>query len=291
MGTIESKQPVTELIQRRFSTRTYLNLPIDDQIQRQLVDFIAKTDIGPFGTHSRFTLVASIKGDRKALRGLGTYGFIKSAAGFIIGATVDSGKSLEDFGYLMECIILYATDLDLGTCWLGGSFARSRFAKKISVKRNEIIPAVTAVGYIAPNPRRLDAYIRQEARADQRRPWEWLFFDGEFNKPLKQDSAGKYAVPLEMVRLGPSASNRQPWRIIKSGDNFHFYLRRTPGYRESTSSKLLKIEDLQRVDMGIAMCHFELTASQLGLSGKWEMTDLDISVPDDITEYTVSWIS
>jgi nitroreductase len=287
----EFKHPITVQIQRRFSTRTYLNQAIDAQVQDQLRNFIANAEIGPLGTRCRFKVVAGIKGDRKTLRGLGTYGFIKNAAGFVIGSTTNFGKSLEDFGYLMECIILYATQLDLGTCWLGGSFNRSRFAKKISLLDDEIIPAVTSVGYIAPNPRRLDAYIRQEARSDQRRPWEWMFFDGEFKVPLTQDIAGAYAIPLEMVRLGPSASNRQPWRIIKAGDKYHFYLQRTPGYRESTSSKLLKIEDLQRVDMGIAMCHFELTADQQKLTGNWVVSDPGIPVPDEYTEYTVSWLT
>jgi hypothetical protein len=48
--------------------------------------------------------------------------------------------------------------------------------------------------------------------------------------------------------------------------------------------------DLQRVDMGIAMCHFELTAKELGIVGKWKISDPgSISVPQD-TEYVVSWV-
>ena len=50
-------------------------------------------------------------------------------------------KNLEDFGYTMERIILFATDLGLGTCWLGGSFTKSRFAEKISANGSERVPA------------------------------------------------------------------------------------------------------------------------------------------------------
>lgn len=282
--------PIPELIERRFSTRTYVKQMIEPHKYRLLADYAAVQTIGPLGTRSRFDVIAATEGDSKALRGLGTYGFIKGAAGFIVGATVDQDHALEDFGYLMERIILYATELDLGTCWLGGSFNRSRFAKKISTRPDEIIPAVTSVGYIAPNPRKIDAYIRQEARSDQRRPWDWLFFDGEFGKPLSEVAAGEYAVPLEMVRLGPSASNCQPWRIVKAADAWHFYLQRTPGYRDSTSARLLKTADLQRVDLGIALCHFELTANYLGLPGCWDTTDPGIPIPDDLIEYTASWI-
>jgi hypothetical protein len=91
-----------------------------------------------------------------------------------------------------------------------------------------------------------------------------------------------------MVRLGPSASNRQPWRIIRDGNDWHFYLRRTPGYGERNTS-LLKLADLQRVDMGIAMCHFELTARELGLSGEWKHVKQLIEKPDEQIEYIITW--
>ncbi len=97
--------------------------------------------------------------------------------------------------------------------------------------------------------------------------------------------------PLEMVRLGPSASNKQPWRIVKHDRFWRFYLRRTPGYREDLIKRILDLCDLQRLDMGIAMCHFELTARELGLEGEWVVeTDLDTN-PDELTEYMVSWES
>jgi hypothetical protein len=94
-----------------------------------------------------------------------------------------------------------------------------------------------------------------------------------------------------MVRWAPSASNKQPWRIVKDGNLWHFYLQRTRSYPPSLASKLLKIADLQRVDMGIAMCHFDLTAKELGLIGKWTIQELAIEKPDELTEYTLSWTS
>ena len=167
----------------------------------------------------------------------------------------------------------------------------SSFAKKISSNEDEIIPAVTSVGYIAKKPRRLDAVIRRGARADKRLPWEALFFDGEFDKPLTQKAAGDYARPLEMVRIGPSASNRQPWRILKDENTWHFYLQRSPGYRKRRTVKLFATSDLQRVDMGIAMCHFELTARELGLEGHWEVSSPKNTVKDSTVEYVASWLT
>ncbi|MBU0512521.1 MAG: nitroreductase family protein [Chloroflexi bacterium] len=283
-------KPITAVIQKRFSCRAYLKRPIEDEIQVRLADYLASPQIGPFGSRARFKLVSAIEGDSKVLRGLGTYGFIKDAAGFIVGATRDVEKNLEDFGYLMELIILLATDLGLGTCWLGGTFARSNFAKKISAREDEIIPAVASIGYIAEKKRGVDQKIRNLAGSDRRLPWDKLFFDVEFGTPLSQHAAGDYAVPLEMVRLAPSASNRQPWRIVKDGDTWHFYLRRTPGYRDSKSARLLKLADLQRIDMGIAMSHFELSGQEIGLDGRWKVHEPGINKLDELMEYSLSWV-
>ena len=119
-------KPLTELVQQRFSCRDYLKTPIDAEKQERLAEFIATNQTGPFGSPTRFELVAATEADRKALRGLSTYGYIKNPTGFILGAMGEGEKNLEDFGYAMERIILCATDLGLGTCWLGGSFTKSQ---------------------------------------------------------------------------------------------------------------------------------------------------------------------
>jgi hypothetical protein len=246
---------------------------------------------GPLGSRPRFSLVAATGQDRGALRGLGTYGFIRGASGFILGAVEPAEKDLEDYGYLMERIILFAADLDLGTCWLGGTFTQGSFARKISLTGNEVMPAVASIGYIADPEKARYGFIRQYAGAHNRQVWNKLFFDRQFGVPLAPEDAGQYAIPLEMVRLGPSASNKQPWRIVRDGSAWHFYLGRTPGYREGFFQVLLNLVDLQRMDMGIAMCHFELTAREAGLKGEWVVKEPEIEKPDRLTEYTVSWNS
>jgi len=284
-------QPITDVIQARFSCRSYQKAPIAPPVQASLEAFIGAHPSGPFGTQPRFKLVAATADDRRTLRGLGTYGFIRGAQGFIIGAAGEERGSLEDYGYLMEHIILLATDLGLGSCWLGGSFTRSSFAKKIALQEGEQVPAVTSLGYVLGAPSRVDALIRQSARADRRRPWEQLFFDRAFDIPLSRQAAGDHATPLEMVRLGPSASNKQPWRIVKDGVTWHLYLRRTPRYQERWVMRLLSIADMQRIDMGIAMCHWALTAAEIGLPGRWSFQEPAIETPDETVSYVASWVS
>ena len=284
-------KPVEEIVRQRFSCRNYIESPIREDSRQQLLDFLQAVGTGPFGTSARFELAAANEQDRRALKGLGTYGFIRGATGFIIGAIQRDENNLEDFGFLLEQIILLATDIGLSTCWLGGSFTKSSFARKISARENELVPAVVSVGYRSKKPRRIESLFRSGAGTDRRLPWEQLFFEGRFGTPLEEESAGEYATPLKMVRLAPSASNRQPWRILKEGNRWHFYLQRTPGYRERRLVNLFSVADLQRVDMGIALSHFELMVGDLNLSGKWDVSEPDIAIPGEDTEYTISWLS
>jgi nitroreductase len=286
----EMNQSIQEIIEKRFSCRSYLDEPIHETHLQALKDSLATQQTGTLGTHARFELVAATQNDRQSLKGLGTYGFIKNPTGFIIGAIEQGPKNLEDYGYLLEHAILAATDIGLGTCWLGGSFTKSSFAKKISLRDMETIPAVAATGYIEEKKGR-EGQIRRYLSATRRLPMEQLFFAGTFDSPLSSETTGAYAKPLEMVRWAPSASNKQPWRIVRIDNAWHFYLQRNKGYGKGTLVfNILRLADLQRVDMGIAMCHFELTSRSLGLNGKWVLKDPQIEIPEN-TEYTVSWFN
>lgn len=257
-----------DLVQRRYSCRSYESLPIPEPTQAALRAFMIENSVGPFGSRLRLSLIAATDSDARALKGLGTYGFISGASGYIAGAVgVDAPLGLEDFGYVVERIVLYATYLELGTVWLGGTFTKSRFAKAMALGPQEELPAVVATGLPAARPRGLDALIRRGSRADRRLPWAELFCDGELGQPLSREAAGPYADVLEMVRLGPSASNKQPWRIVRAADGWRLYLQRTPGYRRRNA--LVGTADMQRIDMGIAMCHFALGAAETGLAGQW----------------------
>jgi nitroreductase len=285
--------PIQKIIEQRYSCRIYIDDPIRDADQAAVREFLSNLNFGPLGTHARFELVAATKDDSKSLKGLGTYGFIKNPMGFIIGAIEQGAKNLEDYGYLLERAILVATDIGLGTCWLGGSFAKSSFVERISLRNNESIPAVVSIGYDEKEKGRsgeVRKYLMRKYSSGVRRlPSEQLFFEDTFGNSLAKGASGKYATPLEMVRRAPSASNKQPWRIIRMDNDWHFYLQRTKGYGKGTMLyTILRLADLQRVDIGIAMCHFELVALELGLNGSWILDDPKLQTPEG-AEYTVTW--
>jgi len=53
---------------------------------------------------------------------------------------------------------------------------------------------------------------------------------------------------------------------------------------------MFKMADLQRADMGIAMCHFDLTCAELGMKGKWIVKKPEkIDLPA-LTHYLATWV-
>jgi len=280
---VNTKFSYIDLIHRRSSRRSYKPEFLSDKIQDQVNEIIVTVPTGLFGTDSSFRLIhKSMAADQKIKPG--TYGFISGAQHFIVGKTIPGAEAFVDFGYRMEWIILQLTGLGLGTCWLGGTFTRSEFASLVDLQGNEVIPAITPVGYATERRSIRDRLIRLGAGSKNRKPWAELFFDGDFDQPLDRLQIGEYATALEMVRLAPSASNKQPWRVIKADNAFHFYLQRTAGY-----GRMFPAIDLQRVDMGIALGHFELSVRELQLSGHFQAADPGIAHPEG-TEYTLSWV-
>ncbi len=275
---------ITDIIKSRISVRNYQSSPLDENTKSKIENFFNECGSGPFGGRVRFVLT-----ENKTIAGkiIGTYGMITGAENYIAGAIKESKRDLEDFGYAMEKLILLITEGGLGTCWLGGAIDRKEFKGLINLRDDEIIPAATPVGHFYKSRNIREKIVRWVINAKKRKPWSEMFFNTQYNVPLAENEAGKYKVPVEMVRLAPSASNKQPWRIIKENNSWHFYLERNAAYQ--IRMKAIGF-DLQRVDMGIALCHFELTCNELGLKGKWKLCDVKHIVVPDNAEYITSWV-
>ena len=126
--------------------------------------------------------------------------------------------------------------------------------------------------------------MRWSAKGDQRKDPGRLFFAEVGGSPLAIWTEFRWAPVLECVRLAPSASNKQPWRIVCQDGAFHFFLDRDKAY-----SAMMPLADLQRIDMGIAMCHFQLAAAEAGLRASGEVTEPKLADTPGNYEYIVSF--
>lgn len=273
--------PLDQIVKSRTSIRTYTKESLSQDIKSKINTYINELS-GPFSPKVTIKLLESDTASKDVK--LGTYGIIKGASNYLGGAVEKGDLDLEELGYEFEKLVLYVTSLDLGTCWLGGTFNRGEFAKVMCIKGNEIFPIVSPLGHGTDKRRLLDSFMRFAAKSKQRKEWSELFFNGDFSIPLKEEDCKDYAFALEMVRLAPSASNKQPWRVVKEGNTYHFYELKAEGYSDRFSY------DIQRLDVGIGLCHFHLSAIEKNLKGDFKKLSPTIKNIPNNAHYIISWI-
>lgn len=266
--TIIFNKPLEEIVKARYSVRNYENKPLSDDTIRGIEDYINNLD-NPFNIDIKIKLIKKESLDKNIK--LGTYGVIKGANYYLVSACEKKEFAFEALGYALEKVILYCTSLGLGTVWLGGTFNRGDFAKAINLKGNEVLPIVSPVGYEGGKKSFLSKLMT--GNSSKRKDYSELFFSEDFNNPLNKDLDKEYGEAFEIVRLAPSAMNKQPWRMVKANDDVHIY----------TSGKI----EMSKVDIGIAMCHLDLYMKEKGISGEFKFINPNL---ESKFKYVVSWI-
>ena len=270
---------IIETIKRRRSVRTYQDKALEPDVREKLQRYMDSLE-NPFGQPVKKYMIdkkVATEGER-----LGTYGLIKGANTFLGISVPDTDLAHVAAGYEFENLILEATALGLGTVWLAATFNREGFASAMGIPKDELFPAISPVGYPAAKRSLTESLMRTAMRSSTRKEWDTLFFLNDFRTPLTKEMAGDYAEPLEMVRLAPSDKNTQPWRVLKSGNSFHFYVARKSGI--SREEKIIK-----RVDAGIALSHFHQTALELGLKGHFRQVEQATVERPQNSCYIISW--
>lgn len=271
--------PVEEMIKNRVSVRNYDSRKLSKNDKEKLVNEISQLT-NPFGENVRIHLIEkdTVSNGEK----LGTYGVIKGANTFL-GVTADKSEfGLVAAGYQFENLVLIATNMGLATVWLAATFSRDQFEKAMDVREDELFPAISPIGYEAGKKSITESLMRKVMKSDKRKPWDEIFFQDSFGNPLSRKDANEYVSPLEMLRLAPSATNAQPWRVVKKQGSYHFF--EIHKGNASEDEKMIK-----KVDLGIALSHFHQASLEQGLSGSFrKREDIEIDLPDN-TNYIVSW--
>ena len=257
-----------ELIKSRKSVRTFDEKPLAEEDKERLAQYI-ETISNPFGIPIRFVLL-----DAKE-HGLSSP--VLSGETMYAAGMVRKGPHADvAFGYSFEKLVLYAWSLGIGTTWIGGTMKRELFERAAGLSEDELMPCISPLGYPAKKRSVRETMMRKGVGADSRLSAEKLFFDSEWGKALAFSEGDENCEPLEMVRWAPSAVNKQPWRIIDRDNSFHFYKKQDKGYISE------KTGDLQRVDLGIALCHFVTGIEAQGKRPVLEIRDPGISVPEGV---------
>ena len=171
---MEFSQSVIDIIKARKSVRSYSDSLLAEAEKIKILNFLNLKQKSPFGTELRLQFIDASDVDQAQLRRLGTYGFISGAKYFIAGAfkkgkDLNEGSNYVDYGYCFERAVLFLTDMGLGTCWLGGTFNKGEFSKKIFAQTEEVVPAVSPVGYPAKKSTAKEKLLRFFAGSDKRK--------------------------------------------------------------------------------------------------------------------------
>lgn len=271
---------VKKAVQDRVSIRSYEERSLTKEDKSKLMDFNASL-INPFGVDVKVQYISKDK--RAEDVQLGTYGTIRGAKDFLAITVKDQPYAMEAVGYQFENLVLYATDMGLGTVWLAGTFNRKDFKNVIEISDEDLFPCICPVGYPGQKRSFIEKITRASLGSKKRKEWDKLFFLDDFSKSLTKEDAGRYTDALDMLRLAPSATNAQPWAVVKEGDKFHFFC----NYKNSINNDVKKIKHL---DLGIALSHFHQTAMSDGLNGKLEVADIDFDVPENM-HYIITYMA
>lgn len=241
-----------DAILNRVSTRTYNKKQISGKDVKIINSTLVQHESvkGPFDHSFNFKFRFN---DSKSPEGkkVGTYGVLRHVPGFISGECQNNFEELVDYGFVFQKLILSLTKLKFDTCWIGGTFKRKIYEKKLV--ENEIVPAITPVGYRAQKRTMIERFIRKSAESDNRKIFGELFKDYNTLEPLRDTLENPIMQSLDLVRRGPSASNKQPWRVYLDNNEIHFYLKRTPRYPSDNF-----LYDIQALDIGIAIADFTI---------------------------------
>lgn len=266
---------IESLVRSRRSVRTYDGRELRAEDLEKLSAFMERIE-NPYGIPVSFALLDAKKEGLKCPVVTGTNLFV--------GGRVRRVPHAEEaFGYSFEKLVLYAQSLGIGTVWIGGTMDRAAFERAMALEEGERMPCVSPLGYPAEKLSLRESVMRKAVKADRRLPFETLFFHGSFASPLTEETAGRWAKALETVRLAPSAVNKQPWRAVAGENAVHFYLKHSKGFVNDA------VGDMQKIDLGIALCHFALAAEEDGLALRFSTDDPMLETDAD-TEYIASYV-
>lgn len=141
----------TKVIEKRRSIRRYNSDPVADDLIEKILE---SARVAPSAGHRQPCHFIVVKDDEKK-KALRLREWASEAPVIIVGCTepsISPSWHLVDFAIAFEHIILAATNLGLGTCWIG-RLEHETIKKVLNIPDNITIIAVTPLGYPAEKPK------------------------------------------------------------------------------------------------------------------------------------------
>lgn len=224
------KKPLLEEIKRICDNITYLNNDLNIKahlIERgHIIHFLISKECGVKAPH--YILITSNKGE----------------------------DYLQNIGFAIEKLVLELTCLGVGTSWLKCQLKREDVKEFVQLdeidseyddedndideSKIEYPVSLLAIGY----PDEYESLFRKSKRS----------YDRKKTKEICSKFNPKWNDVFDGVRVAPSIMNKQPWVFKEKDYGFDLY--------ESTPNKRLKIEDENKISMGVALRHLDICCKE-----------------------------
>ncbi len=228
-----------DAINNRESRRIYLDSEIDIKKMIKLKELINQ-----FNEEANLS-ISLIDDAKEAFLGLTkSYGFFKGVRSVIALKGPKNDELLkEKVGYYGEKLVLEAVKMNLGTCWVGGTFDSN--SSIFDKKSEESLICVITIGYCNNRKSLRERFIHNITHRRTKEMEE--IYTSDINPPPKWFING-----IKAVQKAPSAKNRQPVNLEYKN--------------EKSIAFVEELEGFDLVDLGIAKLHFSIGAG----NGKFE---------------------
>lgn len=205
-------------IELRRAVRTYdASRPMTDK-QISVIRKTIEEAQSPFGGQ---VAVRLHKFDLTGKQTPSTYGSVSGASWFMLVGFPEDKESMLSAGFRQAQVALKIFSMGLGTNWMTDTFKGSQFIEAAGFPASTPLHVIMPVGYPAEKQRMVEKLTHKFLGSASRKPYDTLFFSGNFDKPVDKDSP--FYRPLEYMRSAPSAYNKQPWRALVDGRRIYFY--------------------------------------------------------------------
>jgi len=218
-----------EAIDERKSRRLYLEKPLEESVISKLQHLIDS-----YNTASDLSIRFIEDGSSAFKSFKKTYGLFSGVRSLIamVGSKNDPDLK-EKIGYFGEMLVLDATMLGLGSCWVGGTFEIKSSIFQLSDAESLI--CVIPVGYVE-NLSFKEKMIHQMVAGKSKSIEQLLNSDSKLPENLLEG--------MKAAQKAPSAANRQPIRFQYNGGLLRVFT------EDDAKFNL--------VDLGIVKAHFEI---------------------------------
>ncbi len=287
-----------KILENRRSVREYKNKKINKEIINDLFEDMKSKRLLKENIDLELYFIDDGEKAFKKLDGIvGYFGkVIKSPHYVAIVSPVKEGY-LENAGYLGEKLVLKATELGIGTCWIEVPEDDNKVMEILDIKSTNTLIGLLSIGYPQKEAKVLGGYngtnkgsispltelgypkidIEYSSKpVSGRISIEDMVFVKEWGKKINAEELENRGIaePLYYMRLAPSWGNRQPWKFILDEERIVLVVR-----NDSTSIN----EKVAKIEAGIAMLYFELMMHEKGIPGGWTLKEenKDYGIPEN----------